>query len=142
MISCSNQGEEEIIIPFAVIHTGVYSAIGDKREVVIKNNEDYQKLMAEVYNNLDQMPQIPDVDFSKNYVVAMFMGSRNTGGYTLKFDKVIKRADDLTVSAYETSPGKTCIVTEAISQPYEIIKIPRIEKKVKFIRKQKVNECQ
>jgi len=141
-LSCSNQGEEEIIIPFEVIHGGSYSAIGDKRQVVIKNNDDYQKLMSEVYANLDQMPRIPEVDFSRNYVVAVFMGTKNTGGYAINFDKIIKRTNDLTVSVYETSPGAKCVVTDAITQPYEIVKIPKIDKTVKFKTKLRVKECQ
>jgi hypothetical protein len=140
--SCSNQGEEEVIVPFEVIHSGVYSSITDKREVVVKNNDDYQKLMDELYSNLDQRPTIPEVDFNKNYVAAVFMGTRNTGGYSINVDKVIRRTNDLTVSVYETSPGKSCVVTESITYPYEIAKIPKIDKPVKFIRKQKVKECQ
>jgi len=140
--SCSNQGEEEVVVPFEVIHGGSYCSIVDKRQVVIKNNDDYQKLMNEVYKDLDQMPIIPEVDFTKNYVIAVFMGAKNTGGYAINFDKVIRRTGDLTVSVFETSPGAKCVVTQAVTHPYEIAKIPMIDKNIKFKTKQRVNECQ
>jgi hypothetical protein len=140
--SCSSQGEEEKIISFEVIHGGPYTSIADKREVVITNNADYQKLMSEVYSNLDQMPRIPDVDFTKNDVVGVFMGAKSNGGYSINVDKVIKRSDAVTVSVYETSAGKNCSVTEAITQPYEIVKVPKLNQKVKFLYKQRVKDCQ
>ncbi|MCI0450563.1 MAG: protease complex subunit PrcB family protein [Chlorobi bacterium] len=141
-LSCSNQGEEEVIVPFEVIHGGSYCAIGEKKQVICKNNDDYQKLMNEVYKDLDQMPIIPEVDFSKNYVVAVFMGAKNTGGYAINFDKVIRRTADLTVSVFETSPGAKCIVTQAVTHPYEIAKIPKIDKNIKFKTKLRTNECE
>lgn len=139
--SCSNQGEEETIVSFEVIHGGTYCSISGKKEVLIKNNDDYQKLMNEVYSNLDQMPRIPEVDFSKNSVVAVFMGTKNTGGYLVNVDKVIKRTSALTVSIYETSPGANCQETQMLSQPYEIVKIPKTDQKVKYIYKQRTKDC-
>lgn len=139
--SCSSQGEEESIVPFEVIHSGTYCSVSAKKEVVITNNDDYQKLMGEVYANLDQMPRIPDVDFTKNDVVAVFMGTKNTGGYAINFDKVIKRTDAVTCAVFESSPGKNCSVTEALTQPYEIVKIPKMNKKIKFILKQRTKDC-
>jgi hypothetical protein len=140
--SCSVQGEEETIVPFEVIHGGAYSSIADKRQVVVTNQEEYMKLMDELYSYLDQVPKVPEVDFTKNSVVAVFMGEKPNGGYTINFDKVIKRKDDLTVSFYETTPGPKCMVTDAITRPYEIAKIPKIDRKVKFKTKTRVNECQ
>ncbi len=139
--SCSNTGEEESIISFEVIHGGTSTAVTEKKQVVATNNDDYQKLMNEVYANLDQMPRIPDVDFSKNDVVAVFMGAKSTGGYSIKVDKVIKRTDAVTVAVNEISPGPKCAVTQMITQPYEIIKVPKLNQKVKYIFKQKVDEC-
>jgi hypothetical protein len=88
------------------------------------------------------MPKIPEVDFTKNCVIAVFMGDKNTGGYAINFDKVIKRTDALTVSVFETSPGVKCIVTQAITRPYEIAKIPKLDMSVKFKAKLRVSECQ
>lgn len=139
--SCSSQGEEETIIPFEVIHGGTYSAISEAKQVVITNNDDYQKLMSEVYANLDQMPRIPEVDFTKNDVAAVFMGARSNGGYMINFDKIVKRTNDVTCYIYETYPGKNCVTTDAVTQPYEIVKIPKMNKKIKFIIKQRTKDC-
>jgi hypothetical protein len=139
--SCSNQGEEESIIQFEVIHGGAYASVSEKKQVMVTNNDDYQKLMSEVYANLDQMPRIPEVDFTKNDVVAVFMGAKNTGGYSINVDKVIKRTDAVTVSVYETSPGSKCILTQSVTQPYEIVKVPKLNQKVKFLFKQRTKDC-
>lgn len=139
--SCSNQGEEEKAVSFEVIHGGPFGSITDKREVLVTNNDDYMKLMNEVYSNLDQMPRIPDVDFSKNDVIAVFLGARSEGAYTINVDKVIKRSDAVSCYVFETKPGANCVVTMSTSQPYEIVKVPKLNQKVKFVFKQRTQDC-
>jgi hypothetical protein len=139
--SCSSQGEEETIIPFEVIHGGPFASVSAKKEMTAANQDDYLKIMNEVYANLDQMPQIPEVDFTKNDVVAVFMGAKTTGGYSINVDKVIKRKDALTVAVNETSPAANCVVTQAITQPFQVIKIPKTKQKIVYVFKQRTNEC-
>lgn len=139
--SCSSQGDEETAVSFEVIHGGTYCSVTEKKDVHVTNKEDFTRLMDEVYMNLDQRPIIPDVDFTKNDVVAVFMGAKNTGGYTINFDKVIKRKDDITCYIFETSPGKNCSTTMNVSYPYELVKIPKLNKKVKFVYKQRTKDC-
>lgn len=139
--SCSSQGSEESVVPFEVIHSGANVGFEDKRQVLLTNNDDYQKLMAEVYKNFDQLPRIPEVDFTKNDVVAVFMGTRSSGGYGISVDKIIKRSDAVTVYINETTPGKNCMSTDALTQPYQLVKVPKLDQKVKYITKEKVKDC-
>ena len=139
--SCANSGSDNERIPFEVIHEGSYSAISDKRELIIYNEKEYQALMNDVYKNLDQMPKIPVVDFKKNSLVAVFIGSRSSGGYLVKIDSIIEASIYLVVSITETTPGKNCIVTDALTAPYVIVKIPKIEKKAEFKTKKTEKDC-
>lgn len=139
--SCSSQGDEETVISFEVIHGGPFASVSVKKEMTATNKDDYLKIMNEVYSNLDQMPQIPEVDFTKNDVVAVFMGAKTTGGYSINVDKVIKRKDALTVAVNETSPAVNCVVTQAITQPFQVIKIPKTKQKIVYVFKQRTNEC-
>ena len=138
---CSTQGNDEKKLPMEIILDGTYSAIEDKREVLLNNNDDYQKLMADVYKNLDQMPRIPVVDFNKNSVVAVFIGNRSNGGFMVAIDSITE-TKNLTVNLTETTPGSTCIVTDAITRPFTLVKIPKTEAMPVFKTKQIVKECQ
>jgi hypothetical protein len=140
--SCSNQGEEETVLAFEVIHSGPYTSVTEKKEFHASNNDEYMKLMNEIYADLDQMPKIPEVDFSKNDVGAVFMGQKSSGGYSINFDKIIKRSGAVSCNIYETSPGKGCMLTQGITYPYEIVKTPKLNKKIKFVYKQRTQDCQ
>lgn len=139
---CSTQGNDEKKLPMEIILDGTYSAVEDKREILLNNNEDFQKLMADVYKNLDQMPRIPVVDFNKNSVVAVFIGNRSNGGFMVAIDSITEGSKNLTVNITETTPGKNCMVTDAITRPFTLVKIPKTESKPVFRTKQIVKDCQ
>lgn len=140
--SCANSGSENVKISFEVIHEGSYSAIGDKRELIIYNDSQYRALMNDLYKNLDQMPKIPDVDFKKNSLVAVFIGSRASGGYGVKIDSIIETSNKLIVNITETTPGKNCMVTDAITSPYVIVKITKTDLKADFKTTKTEKDCQ
>ena len=139
--ACSTQGNDEKKLPMEIILDGTYSAIEEKREVLLNNNDDYQKLMTEVYKNLDQMPRIPVVDFNKNSVVAVFIGNRSNGGFMVSIDSITE-GKNLTVNITETTPGSNCMVTDAITRPFSLVKIPKTDSKPVFKTKQIVKDCQ
>lgn len=141
-ISCSGMGSGPAKVPAEVILNGTYSAINEKREMIIYTNDEYQKLMVEVYKNLDQMPRIPVVDFTKNSLVAVFSAQKPSGGYFINIDSITIGSKGLTVNVIESSPGSTCNVTDVITQPFEIVKIPKTDEKAVFKYKQIVKECQ
>ena len=139
--ACSSQGNDEKKLPMEIILDGTYSAIEEKREVLLNNNDDYQKLMTEVYKNLDQMPRIPVVDFNKNSVIAVFIGNRSNGGFMVSIDSITE-GKNLTVNITETTPGSNCMVTDAITRPFSLVKIPKTDSKPVFKTKQIVKDCQ
>lgn len=139
--SCSNSGGDKEKISGEVILEGNYSAISDKRELIINSEKDYQALMNDVYKNLDQLPKIPVVDFKKNSIVAVFIGSRNTGGYGVKIDSITELSGNLEVNVTETTPGKNCMVTDAITAPFVLLKIPKTEKRAEFKTKKIEKDC-
>lgn len=140
--SCSNQGSDETKLSMEIAIDGTYSGVEDKRELLINTNDEYQKLMSEVYKNLDQMPRIPVVDFTKNSLIAVFIGNRSNGGFMVLIDSITEGSKSISVNVTETTPGKNCVVTEALTRPYSIVKIPKTDKKPVFKTKQIVKDCQ
>ncbi len=141
IIGCSTMGSDEKKLPMEIVMDGTFSAIDDKREILINSNEQYQSLMNEVYKNLDQMPRIPVVDFTKNSVIAVFIGPRNNGGFMVAIDSINDGSNSISVNVTETTPGKNCVVTEAATKPFTIVKIPKTDKKPVFKYKQIVKDC-
>jgi len=144
LISC-NSSKDKVVnedIPFDSIAHGFFCSIDVKKQVVLQKDSEYQKLWDEVYMNLDQMPRIPDVDLNKFTVIAVFMGIKNTGGYDIKIEKIKSKGDKLLVNVTESSPGTNCMVTDAISKPYEFVKIKKTDKEIEFNINYITKDCQ
>lgn len=138
---CCSNGNYSEKLPVEVVIDGTYCSIEQKREVMLTNNEDYQKLMNEVYQNLDQLPRIPVVDFSKYSLLAVFIGQRTSGGYLVTIDSVISSSSKINCYVTEIAPGKNCGVTDVITSPFAIVKIPKTQNKPVFILYKIVKDC-
>ena len=96
--------------------------------VLIKSQEELNALYSEL-----KISDVPTIDFTTNNVVALFMGQKRTGGYSISVGKVILEGETntATVQIVETTPQD--IATMAITEPYCIAKISK-SKKVEFVK--------
>jgi hypothetical protein len=78
----------------------------------------------------DPLPAMPTVDFSRQYIIAAFMGQRNTSGYQIEISAIEKKGRVLKVHVkkYET-PGMLPVVTN----PFTLVRIPRGGYKLEII---------
>ena len=70
----------------------------------------------------------PPLDFTKFFAVAVFLGERPTGGYTVEFLDPVPKGMDLTVRYKVLPPGG--FSTQAIAQPWKVRAFPRVKGKV------------
>src|SRR3989338_11432264 len=124
-------------IDFSVIKEGSYNNIDYKQEIVIKNSEKLDSLWYEMFNDKN----IPNIDFDENMVIAVFMGEKNTGGYSIQVKKIIKQDNKINVYFREFAPGKNCFVTQALTQPYQLVKLKDYNLPIKFIYDRVIREC-
>lgn len=92
-----------------------------------------------------QTPAAPKVDFSKQTIIGVTPGSRRTGGYSMKVDRVeLKKAqggDRLLIHYSESTPGQGCMVTQATTTPYMFIAIPKSTLPVELQGRQVASAC-
>jgi hypothetical protein len=69
---------------------------------------------------------VPNINFSNEIVIAAFSGEKPTGGYYINIDSVVKSGGNYMISIERTSPGEGCIVTQALSWPYHIIRMEKV----------------
>jgi hypothetical protein len=72
-------------------------------------------------------PAAPTVDFSKNEVLAVFDGSHGTGGYAVKVTNVVDSGLSRTVTVEHDTPGKGCVVSDAVTSPYEVVLVSKMQ---------------
>lgn len=139
--SSNGSGKDSTDIKFEVIKQGTISGFTDEKMIVIDNNDDYQKAMAVVYYNLDQMPVVPDVDFNKYTVILAAFGTKNTDGYTINISRILSSKNNIIVNVSETTFSENCKVNQVVISPYEIIKVKKREKEIKFNIYKDALEC-
>ncbi len=100
---------------YTTLYTSEYQGREEEGTVVVKNEEDLKALLI-----LVGIEEAPQVDFKENQVVAFFLGTKNTGGYSISIDSVAEQADQILVyKKVETPSGG--MVTTALTQPYLIV---------------------
>jgi len=59
-------------------------------------------------------------------------GKRSTGGYSIEMIKITENENTLEVFVKNVSPGPGCGLTQAVTCPFHIIKVPKMDKEVIF----------
>lgn len=108
---------------------------------IIEDNIDWKDLWDEVYGDQPQKPLLPQVDFTKYSIIAVFQGTKNTGGYTITITKIIEMENNLKIFVKDISPSKNCMVIQSFTSPYHIVKIQRVDKEVEFIIDKEIVNC-
>lgn len=103
------------------IEKGGESQIQDPKQVVARNATEWQALWRQ---HAGDRP-LPSVDFSKESVVAVFMGSRNTAGYSVGIVSTTEGNGVLIVRYKETAPPRDAIAAQVLTAPYDIVAIPK-----------------
>jgi hypothetical protein len=113
-----------------VLAKGQNSGMSLPKYLVIKNPSQWQTLWRVHSGRPGLSP--PAVDFSKSMIIAVFMGEKHTGGYSVDI-KGIKQADKrMWVDVSLHAPAKDKMVTMALTQPFIMVSVPRFEGEVMF----------
>lgn len=128
-------------LEFQTIGKGVWSGHAGHAYYVIQNIEDWQR----VWNQHQQcfVPQCPpsEVDFSEATVVAVFMGECPTTGYGIEVKEIIDTGLTVVIKVEKAYPDKNCVVGEALTHPYHIVKTGKISKQVIFQTFERETSC-
>ena len=115
-------------VPFTTIVHGDQSGIERQREVTIRTAEEWQALWKE--HHPDEQP--PSVDFSKSMVIGVFLGFRNTGGYSVAITSIDRTGNEIVVTWKETRPGPQAITSQVLTFPHHIVRMERLDGKIVF----------
>lgn len=129
-------------VPFTTMYKSYYlDAFGktDPEYTVVQNQKEWNRILEKYkIKSLDSNL----VDFAKDTLLVAFIGSRTSGGYSVNFEKIEDRGSILVAYIVEVEPGENCLVTQSITYPIHIVKIPKTDKKVQFIKRTKTSVCQ
>jgi hypothetical protein len=113
------------------IERGAQSNIDSARQAVARTPEEW----AALWNAHNSDKPAPQVDFDREMVVAVFMGSRPTGGYSVQIVSAQEQNGGLVISYHEASPRPGAITTQVLTFPYHIVAVSKHAGAVSFERK-------
>ena len=67
----------------------------------------------------------PSVDFNKEVVAAVFLGTRPSAGYAVEIVGARQEGVALVVSYKETRPAPDSVAAQVLTSPYHIVAIPK-----------------
>ena len=117
---------------FETIDKGSYSGHQIKKDYVIRNDASWKGLWDLTFEIHIPKLEAPEINFGEDMVIAVYRGTQMTGGYGIEIKKLIEKKKILEVLVEEHSPKPGFMYTQALTQPYHIIKTKTNKKKIKF----------
>ncbi len=117
-------------VRWEVAASGNQAVAGDGRQfVIVSSQARLVSLWNQAYGNRLTPPPLPDVDFRRESVVGMFLGTQSTGGYGIGVQQVTLEDGDIYVTVDVSEPGPNAIVTQAFTSPWVLIRVgePNVE---------------
>ena len=113
-----------------VLDKGDQSNMDDRRETVARTAAEWSALWR---LHAPDRPQ-PRVDFAREMVAAVFLGSRPTAGFAIDIVGTKEEAGVLVVQYRETQPGKGLLSAQVITSAYAMVALPRRDSAVRFAK--------
>jgi hypothetical protein len=95
------------------------SGIKGARQLVIRDAATWSQFWSELGAGVQ-----PEVDFSRDLVIAVASGERSSGGHDIEVQKVTRTGGELRIEVLRTAPGKDCMATAALTQPVDVVMVP------------------
>ncbi len=113
------------------------------RNLVITSQEQLDALLSKAFSK-DNQPVRTGIDFTKNSVIAIFLGTVNTGGHSVVITSIESDGSNgYKIGAEHKLPGKSCITSQAVEYPYYLaITDAPLTGKTEFSVKNKEVECE
>jgi len=135
--SLTNNNSQKIVdyigqVEFRKIVSGDKCKINNYLVTIAKNEAELQDLLENKIGNKTNSIFLPDIDFEKRNVIGIFLGDRQTAGFSVEIEKIEESKDFFTIFLKEKQPQKGEIVKAEITQPFLIIETKKTIKNIVF----------
>jgi len=133
----SDQAES---VSFTVLAEGTNaSGVSERKNFAVYSEEDFVRLWAMTGASASEMPA---VDFESQYVIGVFAGEKASGGHTIEVTSVTDASSLRTVAIELTRPGTGCVVSQALTRPYQLIAVPVSDRSLARTENETEASCQ
>jgi hypothetical protein len=139
-VSCGSDSQK---YEFETIEKGFHSGIilDSPRIYKIDNQPDWDDFWADHKSIIDPDSEQPEVDFSNYDVIAVIDKEEPTGGFMMEIKAVEEHNGKLNVRITKTEPGPDCVVTQALTQPFHIIRTGKSSLQPRMVLTTRISDC-
>ncbi len=121
-------------VTFLTVSKGYRSGVRAPQQIVLSNQDEWSELWRKHSSELYSTP--PTVLFDQEFVVAIFLGEKTTGGYDITIVRAERNDDELVIYFEEITPAPGSMLIQAFMQPFHIVRFNKndLSKKVSFRR--------
>lgn len=128
LVGCASGGGGGSADGYTVLETGSHSAIKEQKTVDIHDQATFKDLWDKTFGDQTSAPKMPDIDFTKQTVVAYFLGEMKHGGYAIRIEHAgpsKEVAGNYDVDFLVITPGANCPrTTMEITHPFLFAVVP------------------
>ncbi len=95
----------------------------ENQELVIKTEQEFRELWVDLHEQQSPVPDVPEINFDNEMVIAVLMGVQNTGGYFTTIEEVGVFEGVTGIKVLETFPGEGCFTAQVLTMPYHIVRV-------------------
>lgn len=110
-------------LPWRVVATGFHSAIVDLRQIDVEDGESWHGIWTEHQGIYDSPGPLPTVNWERERVSALFLGSRPTSGTRLEVRGIRRTGGQMHVDARVRGPEGVRL--SVLTQPHCMVALPR-----------------
>lgn len=114
--------------PVRIISKESMSRIEDAKQAVARTPAEFTALWREHAGEM----KMPAVDFASRTVVAIFLGTRGSAGFSAEIVDTHEAGGALIVEWRETRPGRDEVSAQVMTSPAVIASIPKFAGDIKF----------
>jgi hypothetical protein len=117
----------ETPLSIATVEKGDRSGIRGPLQTVIRNQDEWKALWRRHSSTDTNPPPAPIIDFNREMVVGIFLGEKPTGGYEVEIVRAELSDSSLYFYYLEKSPPPGAMVTQALTQPFHLMKVAKYQ---------------
>ena len=108
-------------VPIRSLDKGASSQVDVARQAAVQSAAEWNTLWSQHAGDRAK----PPVDFTKEMVLAVFLGTRPTAGFSVEIVGAREEGATLIVSYRETRPQAGSVAAQVLTSPYHLVAVPK-----------------
>ena len=117
-----------------------YSGLTESTRLVIRDASAWAEMWARL-STARPVPPLPTVDFNREMVVVAALGARPSGGHSIVVESASREGGSVYVTVRSEVPGSGCLLSQALTSPVDVARMPRTDDPVQFRERNVTRAC-